>query len=38
MTNLTGKTPADTYGDLLTVTNNGQGQRWTPKFGQGAKL
>lgn len=25
MTNLTGKTPADTYGDLLTLTNNGQG-------------
>ena len=25
MTNLTGKTPAETYGDLLTVTNNGQG-------------
>ena len=25
MTNLTGKTPSMTYGDLLTVTNNGQG-------------
>lgn len=25
MTNLTGKTPADTYGDLLTLTNQGQG-------------
>jgi hypothetical protein len=25
MTNLTGKTPADTYGDILTVTNKGQG-------------
>jgi hypothetical protein len=25
MTNLTGKTPAETYGDILTLTNNGQG-------------